>query len=250
MRERSIEPGRGAGRGRVLRIVGGAVSLIALFLLPAVAHAQNGSSGPHPTGRIEGSVFDGQTGAPLVGGQVVIASAELGTVTRPDGSFFIENVPPGTHEVTSEYLGYRPVTRDVRVTAGETTLAEFPLPTDVVEADLIVARYEQEPMRPRATVRYGIGGEIGLPEQIVIRCSSERVFHGLYIENGRWSEQASLDDCRCDAPLTRPRPRGVIPREDAALLTEEQKAEFAERGYLIRGYNDADFGRGPEAGKQ
>lgn len=223
---------------------------VASSFLCGPLYAQNGTSASEPTGRIEGSVFDGQTGAPLVGGQVVVAAAELGTVTRPDGSFFIEDVPAGTHQVMSEYLGYRSVTRDVRVTAGETALAEFALPTDVVEADLIVAKYEQEPMRPRATVRYGIGGEVGLPDRVVIQCSSERVLHGLFIENGRWSEQASLDDFRCDAPLTRPRPRGVIPREDAALLTDEQKAEFAERGYLIRGYNDADFGRGPEAGKE
>lgn len=243
------EPARGSGRSPESRrrSLAALVVIPALLLAPGAVHAQNGSSGSgdtggsRATGRIEGSVVDGSTGEPLIGGQVVVAAANLGTVTRSDGTFFIDEVPEGSHRVTSEYLGYRSLTRDVEVIAGKTVEAEFALPTDVVQADMITAKYEKEPMRPRPTIRYGIGGELELPARVVLKCDSKRVLHGMYIENGRWSDQASVEDFRCDGPLTGPRPRGVIPREDAEILTEEQKAQFAERGYLIRGYNDADF---------
>lgn len=223
------------------------VLLPALIFAPQAVRAQNGTAEAHaeagPTGRIEGRMIDGSTGEPLIGGQVVVVTANLGVVTRSDGTFSIDDVPEGSHRITSEYLGYRTLTRDVEVVAGRTLEAEFALPVDVVQADAIMATYEKEPMRPRTTLRFGIDRELGLPERVRMKCEVDRKLHGTYIENGRWADQASVEDFQCDDPRAGPRPRGVIPREDAALLTEEQKAVFAERGYLIRGYNDADFER-------
>jgi plastocyanin len=57
----------------------------------------------------------------------IVVSNDIGAVSEADGTFTIEDVPAGTHEVTiwHETLGSQPQT--VTVTAGETTTAAFTL---------------------------------------------------------------------------------------------------------------------------
>ena len=57
----------------------------------------------------------------------IVVSNDFGAVSGPDGSFTIEEVPAGTHELSiwHERLGGQPQT--VTVTAGETTEVEFTL---------------------------------------------------------------------------------------------------------------------------
>ncbi|MCH7748141.1 MAG: hypothetical protein E2P06_12665 [Acidobacteria bacterium] len=57
----------------------------------------------------------------------IVVSNDLGVVSGIDGSFTIEGVPPGTHELSiwHERLGGQPQT--VTVTAGETTEVQFTL---------------------------------------------------------------------------------------------------------------------------
>lgn len=170
------------------------LGLLLATALPTMASAQ-------PTGRIEGRMFDGSTGEPLVGGQVVIAETDLGSVTRPDGTFFIEGVPAGVQSVSAEYLGYEETLRETRVLPGETSRVELALGGAAIEASAIVATIVHEPWIP----------SVGLPPRAVVdalptalpattpleRCSVEAVLHGAYIENGRWQMQTSVGHLRC-----------------------------------------------------
>jgi hypothetical protein len=168
--------------------------LLLAIALPSLALAQ-------PTGRIEGRVFDGSTGEPLVGGQVVITETDLGSVTRPDGTFFIDGVPAGVQRVSAEYLGYEETRRETRVLPGETSRVEFALGGAAIEASAIVATIVHEPwipsvaLPPRAEVD-------ALPALLpattpLQRCTVEAVLHGAYILNGRWQMQTSVGHLRC-----------------------------------------------------
>lgn len=75
-------------------------------------------------GRIEGNLLD-EVGTPLVGGTILIAPHNLGSISDQDGFFEIEDVPPGTHTLIATYLGYTSLEQEVQVQANELTKIVF-----------------------------------------------------------------------------------------------------------------------------
>lgn len=55
---------------------------------------------------IEGEVHDSKTGEPLAGAAVRVVNTDLFASTKLDGTYTINNVPEGTHEVFAEYMFY------------------------------------------------------------------------------------------------------------------------------------------------
>ena len=74
------------------------------------AEAQN-------VGNISGTVTD-SSGAPLLGAEVTIDSADSRLFTEADGSFHLANVPLGTHVVSARRLGFSPNRVNVEVAQG------------------------------------------------------------------------------------------------------------------------------------
>ncbi len=105
-------------------------TLVSLFLVAGPVAAQNGS--------ISGTVTSTQTGQPLASVQVFVGALELGVLTQANGQFTIQNVPPGTHEVTAQRLGYQASTAQVIVGAGETALANFALQEAALQLDAVI----------------------------------------------------------------------------------------------------------------
>lgn len=87
------------------------VSLILIFLLPLSLYAQRGS--------IIGKVTDSKSGEALVGANVLIEGTNMGAATATDGTFRIENVPPGTFSLKVTFMGYKSAFIEVQVTANE-----------------------------------------------------------------------------------------------------------------------------------
>lgn len=171
-----------------------AAALVLTLAIPAAGAAQ-------ATGRIEGRVVDAVTGEPLVGGQVRIADLALGNVTRGDGTFFIDQVPPGIQHVETEYLGYQEATRETRVVSGRTTRLEFALGGAAIDSPAIVARIVYEPWIPSVTlparpVVLALPDELPEPSSI-LRCEVVAALHGAYVLNGKWEPHTSVGDLRC-----------------------------------------------------
>lgn len=122
-------------------------TLSALLCLLAV-----GIAGPvlcAVTGSISGTVTDDETGKHLSGVNIVIQGTGLTTVTDDRGYFVITNVPPGTHVVTAELIGYSPSRRsNIGVTMDVTTTVDFALLPTVIE----VPGPEVEVRAPRMTL--------------------------------------------------------------------------------------------------
>jgi hypothetical protein len=107
---------------------------------PALAQGQTGDFG-----RIVGRVVDGATAQPLSGVQVYVPGTQRGTLTDMNGRYLILQVPPGTHEVAAEMLGYAKKTvTDVAVEEGSTISLDVALESQAIEMDEITISAERE----------------------------------------------------------------------------------------------------------
>jgi len=82
---------------------------------------------PRPApGHVRGRVTDARTGRPL-GGASISVSGGGSAVTGGDGSYRVDGVTPGSHEVRVSRSGYQGQSRSVSVGAGSTVGADFAL---------------------------------------------------------------------------------------------------------------------------
>lgn len=105
------------------------------------------------TGEITGVVTEANTETPLPGVNVVIPSLSsegVGAATSGEGRFTIESVPVGTYEVQARAVGYRSSTREVTVSAGESTTVDFALQASNIELDELVVSVDAGETRRRA----------------------------------------------------------------------------------------------------
>jgi len=89
-------------------------------------------------GMIRGLVVDAFNQKPLEGVTVSIANVVRPVQTRGDGSFLLNGVPVGTHQVQLSHIGYSPERRNVLVTAGATATLRFELVPQALMLDSLV----------------------------------------------------------------------------------------------------------------
>ena len=86
------------------------------------------ASAVYAPGSIEGTVVDKDTGLPIVYCRVVIIGTGMGGVTKADGSYRIDGIPPGPYSVRAKMMVYEADERcRVDVEAGETINIFFEL---------------------------------------------------------------------------------------------------------------------------
>lgn len=91
------------------------------------------------TGKIAGRVVDKNTGAPLVGTNIVVEGMSLGAQVDVDGDFFILNIPPGVYTVTALYVGYTTQqVQNVNVKVDLTAIVDFELSEAIMEGETVV----------------------------------------------------------------------------------------------------------------
>ncbi|HSU93881.1 MAG TPA: TonB-dependent receptor [Gemmatimonadaceae bacterium] len=135
-----------------------AAVLIALSVSPSTARAQ----GTDQTGSIAGKVVD-ERGAPVTSAQVFIDRTNLGTLSRPDGSYTIGQVPAGTHLVRTRLIGFRPESASVTVTAGQQATHDFTIRQDPLQLQAIVVTGTPAPV---ANLKSSVAITTLSPEQI------------------------------------------------------------------------------------
>jgi len=97
------------------------------------------------TGKISGTVTDGETGDPMPGANVIVEETELGSATDENGNYFIINIPPGTYAVTASMIGYQTITKtEVRISVDHTTPLNFQLSTEAIAGEEVVVEAERE----------------------------------------------------------------------------------------------------------
>ena len=80
-----------------------------------------------PSGRISGQVMDGASGQPAP--NLLVAAGGAQTITGSDGSFMLEGLPPGVHNLVVYAMdgAYQPFQQGARVAEGSTTPATIQL---------------------------------------------------------------------------------------------------------------------------
>ena len=86
------------------------------------------------TGKIVGTITDGETGQPLPGVNVIVENTYMGAASDLSGNFLILNVPPGVYVLRASMIGYK-ATRyeNVQVSIGLTTTIDFKLRTEILD---------------------------------------------------------------------------------------------------------------------
>lgn len=108
---------KGLQATHALDVEGEGQVLVSLLLAPA-----NGLKGT-----IGGNVVDANSGQPLNGATVSVIGTQTTTVTNPDGSYLLKNVPAGNPTVVAIYKGYRETRQAVGLKGGQLAQANLRL---------------------------------------------------------------------------------------------------------------------------
>lgn len=123
------------------------VAAITLLAAPGGLAAQTGS--------VAGRVVDGGSGQPIPAAQVFIADLDIGVLTQQNGAYVLQNVPAGPRSVTVQRIGYRQVSQNVTVAAGQTAVLDFRITEEALALDEIIITGT-----PGGTQRRAIGNAV------------------------------------------------------------------------------------------
>jgi outer membrane receptor protein involved in Fe transport len=83
-------------------------------------------------------VSDATSGAPLTEVQVYLVGANIGAISRQNGTYVMLNVPAGSYEIRAERIGLSTVTRQITLPAGGALEENFELTAQALGLDEIV----------------------------------------------------------------------------------------------------------------
>ncbi|MBT8400563.1 MAG: carboxypeptidase-like regulatory domain-containing protein [Rhodothermia bacterium] len=97
-----------------------------------------------PAVTITGTVTEADTGAPLPGAHVFVASSMIGTTTGQDGTYRLERVPIGALRLYVSMIGYEPEARDMLLRTAAVRVVDFQLKPRVVELGEVVVEAKRD----------------------------------------------------------------------------------------------------------
>ncbi len=104
------------------------------------------------TGKISGVVTDKETGEPLPGINIIIEGSSMGAATDLDGSYVINNIPPGRYSIIASGVGFQKSKFvDVKVAVDFTTSLNFSMSTEDIDLETIVIKAEAPMVRKDLT---------------------------------------------------------------------------------------------------
>jgi iron complex outermembrane receptor protein len=95
------------------------------------------------TSSISGTVLDGETGESLIGANVVLtepgsSSPTAGSTTDFDGGYLLEDIQPGTYDLTVRFVGFEESRRLITLEAGAASVEDFELQAQEVSLNTVV----------------------------------------------------------------------------------------------------------------
>jgi TonB-linked SusC/RagA family outer membrane protein len=105
--------------------------------------------------QVTGRVLDQSSGQPVAAVQVFIAGSGIGALSQQNGRYLLLNVPPGTHTLTAERIGYRAVSEQITVTGASTVVQDFRLSEEALGLGEIIVTGT-----PGGTQRRAIGNSV------------------------------------------------------------------------------------------
>ncbi len=140
---------------------------------------------------IVGRVTDATTGQLLLDAAVTVVGTNFGTLTNQSGYYSLPSVPAGDHTVKVVIIGYAAQERQVTVTAGRATVADFALEVAAINLDEIIVtgvagRVERRKVGvtlPNVKVLESRGAFFGGGRQLRIRPGANAESYARIVEN-------------------------------------------------------------------
>ena len=110
----------------------------AVGVLAALAALTASNVEAQQAGTITGIVVASGTGESVPTAQIFISALEIGALSRADGRYLLPNVPAGTHTLEVTRIGFRSVTQQVTVIAGQPVAYNFSLSEEALQLDAII----------------------------------------------------------------------------------------------------------------
>jgi|YNPMSStandDraft_1061717.scaffolds.fasta_scaffold00091_27 hypothetical protein len=106
------------------------------FLLILIIYSNNLFAQDKPTGSLAGRVLSKMNEKPLVGVTVRVLGTNLGTFTRANGTFRIDNIPPGVYAIQFTYVGYETyINANTNIPSGKTVTLDIYLTESVIRLE-------------------------------------------------------------------------------------------------------------------
>ena len=99
------------------------------------------------TGTLRGNVYDQETGAPIIYGNVLLEGTTLGSTTNDDGFYNISNVPVGDYNLVATYLGYDSTAIQVTIKANAITYQRITLSENAINLGVVDVSASKEKAR-------------------------------------------------------------------------------------------------------
>ncbi|RZU42368.1 TonB-dependent receptor [Edaphobacter modestus] len=115
----------------------GWINIVAVYVLLVLLLSSHGLSAQSGKGLITGSVVD-DSNATLSGAQVQLLPLGLISVTNNQGTFAFPEIPAGKYTLAVSYVGFKPMQKDVELTAGQTLNVSLTLTVTSVSEEIIV----------------------------------------------------------------------------------------------------------------
>ncbi|MGQ0649643.1 MAG: SusC/RagA family TonB-linked outer membrane protein [Gemmatimonadaceae bacterium] len=112
--------------------------LMRLFALSTGLATIGGTMAAQSTGIIRGTVTDSASRRPIEGVQVTVVGTMLGAVTAANGEYVIRSVNAASHTVRATRLGFAAAQRQVSLTGGGETTADFVMRAAAINLSQVV----------------------------------------------------------------------------------------------------------------
>lgn len=117
----------------------GKILLIVIFC----CFAFESKSQANESATIKGRVLD-SAGKPVPFAYVLIESLNIGTTTEKDGTYRLEHVPSGSHQLTARNMGYTTQNRQIDIKGGGQITVDFTIAEDAQELEGVQVRGKTE----------------------------------------------------------------------------------------------------------
>ncbi len=143
-----------------------------------------------------GKITDAKTGTPLQGASVYFSDLKTGAAAKTDGTFTINNIPPGRHLIEISFVGYKSIIEEIDISGALTK--DYALTASIIEnTEIVVTGFTSGTQTKNASVPITI-----VKREDIFKGSSTNIIDAL-------SKQPGITQLTTGPAISKPYIRGL-----------------------------------------